>query len=275
MSLDEKEPEADPMPRGVELSLTVTEGPDAGRSLLIDRPQMVVGRGAKADFRLSDDSVSSRHFVVEISGGEARLRDLKTTNGTRVNGEPCDHAVLISQDEIEVGESRIVFRVQTKVHAGSPPTRAERTEPGGPADDRMRAVERALEGAPADATVRDGSADQQPKVGVVRPDTAIFLEIVAGAEQGQVFDLSQPGIYVIGRGTGDVPLSDRKCSSKHAQIQVLGQDQYYLSDLASTNGTFLNGIRTGRRRLKHMDVIRIGETHLRFSAMSGTVPLAK
>jgi pSer/pThr/pTyr-binding forkhead associated (FHA) protein len=129
-------------------------------------------------------------------------------------------------------------------------------------------------GTPPDGTVRDGAHDFQPKVGVMRPDTVVFLEILTGPDSGNTFNLSQPGVYLIGRSNGEIPLTDAKCSTKHAQIQVLADDQYFLTDLASTNGTFLNDIRTSRRRLKHMDIIRIGDSKLRFTSQQGAVPLS-
>ena len=262
------------LPSGLQLTLTVVHGPDKGKTTVIDRPELIVGRG-KVDFQLQDRAVSSRHFAVKITDGEAQLRDLGTTNGTIVNGERNDNVVLISKDEIEVGESRIVFQVRsTSPTAGPPPG----PEPP-PADDavaaRMAALKAQLEGVAPGETVKDASSDSQAKVGVVRPDTAVFLEILDGADAGKTFDLSQPGIYLIGREKGEIPLQDQKCSTKHAQIQVLGEQLYFLSDLASTNGTFLNEIRTERRRLKHMDIVRIGETRLRFSCMSGTIPLSR
>ena len=264
---------ADALPPGLRLSLEVIEGPDAGRILEIRKPEVTVGRG-NADFRLQDRSVSGLHFIVEIKSGEARLRDLETTNGTLLNGERCDLAVLHTQDEIQVGLTKIRFQVAPASRPlGAAP--ATSPPPSGPTPATEAMLKKIPKGLPADGTVRDGSHDQQAKVGVVRPDTGIFLEIVAGSEAGKVFDLSQPGQYLIGRNNGEVPLSDDKCSAKHAQIQILAAEEYFLIDLASTNGTYLNEIRTGRRRLKHMDVIRIGDTKMRFSCMEGTIPLAR
>lgn len=262
-------PQASGLPPGLKYHLEVVEGPDRGRALPIDRPSVTVGRGRGADLRLGDPTVSGKHFALEITAGDVRLRDLETTNGTTVNGSRTDLVVLHRDDEICVGESRLVLRV----------TAESRLSTGGARPDPPPAPEPAPElvprGVPADHTIRDGAMAFGPKVGVVRPDTAIFLEVLVGPGDKKVFDLSHPQVYVIGRSQGDVILDDPKCSTKHAQIQVLGEDQYFLADLASTNGTFLNEIRIQRRRLRHMDVIRIGDTHLRFSAHSGTVKVSR
>jgi pSer/pThr/pTyr-binding forkhead associated (FHA) protein len=263
---------------GLRLILRVLEGPDAGTTMEIDKPVVTVGRG-DVDLRLTDPSVSSRHFAVEVRRGEAWLRDLGTTNGTLVNGDPSDQVVLHTRDEIQAGRTRLVFQVGPRSRAAANALAAKddaETRPTSVALDPHAAglLDRIPRGMPADGTVRDGAHDFQPKVGVMRTDTVVFLEILSGPDSGNTFNLSQPGVYLIGRSNGEIPLTDEKCSTKHAQIQILADDQYFLTDLASTNGTFLNDIRTSRRRLKHMDTIRIGDSRLRFTSRQGAVPLS-
>ena len=86
-------------------------------------------------------------------------------------------------------------------------------------------------------------------------------KFAAGTEWG----LDSSALY-IGRGpTNDVPLEgDEYASARHARIEAR-DDGTYVDDVGSTNGTFVNGIRlTQERRLVPGDVIRIGETDLRF-----------
>ena len=70
----------------------------------------------------------------------------------------------------------------------------------------------------------------------------------------------------VGRG-GDNDLSDpgdEYASARHARFEPR-RDGVYVEDIGSTNGTFVNGIRlTRERRLVPGDVVRIGETDLRF-----------
>jgi hypothetical protein len=84
-------------------------------------------------------------------------------------------------------------------------------------------------------------------------------------EEGDVLTLeSQP--VTVGRGSNnDVPLpSDEYASTRHARFEPR-RDGIWLEDIGSTNGTYVNGIRVTReRRLTPGDVIRIGETDLRF-----------
>lgn len=71
----------------------------------------------------------------------------------------------------------------------------------------------------------------------------------------------------IGRIPGnDLVLDDVSVSRNHALIRRQGDDQFYLSDLGSSNGTFLNDRRiTVPQLLKTSDHIRIGKYHLRFA----------
>jgi FHA domain-containing protein len=71
---------------------------------------------------------------------------------------------------------------------------------------------------------------------------------------------------LLGRGSGnDVNLArDEYASSNHARIEPR-RDGVWVEDVGSTNGTYLNGIRLTRaKRLTPGDVVRIGETELRY-----------
>lgn len=71
---------------------------------------------------------------------------------------------------------------------------------------------------------------------------------------------------LLGRGSGnDVNLArDEYASSKHARVEPR-RDGVWLEDVGSTNGTYLNGIRLTRaKKLAPGDLVRIGETELRY-----------
>ncbi len=86
-------------------------------------------------------------------------------------------------------------------------------------------------------------------------------------EEGLDFELNSAQLTV-GRGRqNDIALgSDDFASARHARFEPR-KDGVWVQDLGSTNGTFLNGTRLERpRRLTHGDVVRIGETDLRYEA---------
>ena len=84
-------------------------------------------------------------------------------------------------------------------------------------------------------------------------------------EEGDELSLDSSALLV-GRGSrNDVDLTaDEYASSEHARIEPR-RDGVWLEDVGSTNGTYLNGIQLTRaKRLTPGDVVRIGETELRY-----------
>ena len=72
---------------------------------------------------------------------------------------------------------------------------------------------------------------------------------------------------IIGRGEDShVFLPDYRLSRRHAEVEQR-IDGFYIVDLGSTNGTFLNGQRiVGERRLSDGDLISLGDSRLVFSS---------
>jgi len=127
----------------------------------------------------------------------------------------------------------------------------------------------------AETVLDPQQAPRRMKSGLVPPDTGIYLRIEEGADKGRIFELSAGGVYIIGRDGADICLDDEKVSRKHAELGLYGPEAYVLRDLASTNGTGLNGRRVDDRApLKHWDLIRIGDTRLRFAIVNNAVKVA-
>ncbi len=87
--------------------------------------------------------------------------------------------------------------------------------------------------------------------------------VAAGAPNGG-YPLDSAAITV-GRGApNDIPLEDDFASTRHARIEPR-RDGVWIEDVGSTNGTSVNGVQlTGPRKLVPGDVVRIGQTDLRF-----------
>jgi pSer/pThr/pTyr-binding forkhead associated (FHA) protein len=95
--------------------------------------------------------------------------------------------------------------------------------------------------------------------------TDAFLVVVTGGglQPGERFDLF--GGLSIGRSSdADVRIEDRFASGVHARLYSRGAS-YYVEDMSSTNGTFLNGSQLhGESELHDLDTIKIGDTEMRF-----------
>ena len=96
-----------------------------------------------------------------------------------------------------------------------------------------------------------------------QPKRGAWLYVSNGSQVGRDFRLSRK--TTIGRDTVqcDVILSDKKISEKHARIQREGEE-FVIYDLASLNGTFVNGKRVQKQLLNDNDEITVGMTKLVF-----------
>src|SRR6185436_3278193 len=93
------------------------------------------------------------------------------------------------------------------------------------------------------------------------------LVIINGPETGKSFDLSAPE-SVLGRHSGvDIKLSGTNVSRRHSRIYSEGSS-WFVEDLGSSNGTFLNGLKLSvPAALKPGDEIRIGAFLLQFESV--------
>lgn len=99
-------------------------GPPAG-SVPLTRVVTVFGRGEECDVVLDDQRCSRRHMEISRVGEAFVLRDLGSTNGVLVNGEPASGEVdLISGDVIQVGGTRMRFELDDEAQPETMPAAA-------------------------------------------------------------------------------------------------------------------------------------------------------
>lgn len=91
----------------------------------------------------------------------------------------------------------------------------------------------------------------------------VYLFAIEGEDKGKIFEVKSPSA-VIGRKFGDILIQDEMVSKKHFQIDILAEDIFYIKDLASTNGTYVNGKKISYQKLEEGDLIKIGRTTLKF-----------
>ena len=82
---------------------------DGGSPIDITKDLTVVGRKEDCDLRLNHKSVSKMHCVIVKTDGLLLLRDLGSTNGTRVNGQRVRRAALLPNDQLTIAHFK--FRV--------------------------------------------------------------------------------------------------------------------------------------------------------------------
>ena len=89
--------------------LVVKRGPNAGSRFLLDQATTSAGRHPDSDIFLDDVTVSRRHAEFRLGDNEFQVVDVGSLNGTYVNREPVDSAVLSNGDEVQIGKFRLVF----------------------------------------------------------------------------------------------------------------------------------------------------------------------
>src|SRR4051812_30519758 len=82
---------------------------EGGSPIEILKDLIVVGRKDECDLRLEHKSVSKMHCVIVKTDGLLLLRDLGSTNGTRVNGHRVRRAALLPNDQVSIANYK--FRV--------------------------------------------------------------------------------------------------------------------------------------------------------------------
>src|SRR5256885_11841908 len=82
---------------------------DGGDPIEVVKDMTVVGRKEDCDLRLDHKSVSKLHCVIVKTDGLLLLRDLGSTNGTRVNGQRVRRAALLPNDQLNIANYK--FRI--------------------------------------------------------------------------------------------------------------------------------------------------------------------
>src|SRR3954464_13279929 len=82
---------------------------------------ITIGRAPDNMIVIDDGSVSGRHAQLELSGDAYRLKDLESTNGTRVNGVPITETALRFDDRIRFGGVEARFEPDTRGSQPLPP----------------------------------------------------------------------------------------------------------------------------------------------------------
>jgi pSer/pThr/pTyr-binding forkhead associated (FHA) protein len=84
---------------------------EGGAPIEIVKDLLLVGRKEDCDLRLDHKSISKQHCVLVKTDGLLLVRDLGSTNGTRVNGQRIRRAALLPSDQLQIASLK--FTVET------------------------------------------------------------------------------------------------------------------------------------------------------------------
>ncbi len=88
--------------------LVVISGPQAGESFDLGPGELIIGRAEGSEILLADPRVSHRHALVRRRGDQVIIEDLRSTNGTMVNGTGISFPTALAPgDVVTVGDAQL------------------------------------------------------------------------------------------------------------------------------------------------------------------------
>jgi tetratricopeptide (TPR) repeat protein len=106
-------------------------------------------------------------------------------------------------------------------------------------------------------------------------DKSLELVVTTGNAAGKRFPLAAGGLLRLGRSSSnDICITDEELSRNHCMFETKQPGETSVIDLASANGTFVNGVQLGQsaQPLKAGDEIEVGATHIRVVCEGEAVP---
>ena len=105
---EEVEIELDELRQGVGM-LVVTRGPNSGSRYALDEDLITAGRHPDSVIFLDDITVSRRHAEVRRVADGYQVTDVGSLNGTYLNRERVESAMLADGDELQIGTFKLLF----------------------------------------------------------------------------------------------------------------------------------------------------------------------
>lgn len=194
------------------------DGSEAGQFRLPDAPSVMVGRDTGSIFA-GDSYLSPRHATISRRSGQVLVRDEGSLNGVYVKLRPQEPWPLEYSDVFRIGQEIIRFE--------------------------------ALEG-------QDASPDGVERFGSPLAGYIGRLALVVGRDTtGNAFPIPERGVH-LGRERGDILFSeDGYVSGLHCRIAPASDSVVYLTDVGSSNGTFVR-LRT-EHSLRTGDILLMGQ----------------
>ncbi len=227
------------------------------RVIELDIDKVTIGRSKANAVPIADARASRAHCAIEKTESGWLVVDLGSSNGTMLNREPVQKALLALGDVVSIGETEIHFG---RVIEDPLPAREVDTS-SLPIAEPVELQDEEPAPAPAVPQVQVPVEDLSlhTKSGAAR----FYLEIIRGPRAGEKYPLGGQTFTIGRKASNTLGLDDERASGNHAQVSREGS-LWVLTDLGSTNGTTINGNRIKRAILEHGTVFVIGHSELRF-----------
>lgn len=221
---------------------------------VLDRERLSIGRRPSNDIVINFPSVSGEHACVITRRGQSFIEDLRSTNGTRVNGELISKHYLEDGDEIVIGRHLLAF--SSELPAG--------TEPPPPEAMADTIIQRAAPNPilsktlPMDSTLQGGSAPKPAAPSSNDPMPLASMHILTGPGAGKELDLSR-ALTTVGKPGVQIAVITRRPQG------------YFFTHVEGQDYPLINGLPAGDHShvLQDRDIIELAGTKLQFNLVEG------
>lgn len=110
---------------------------DDNPSIVVDKPILLLGRHPECDVQIDSRKVSRRHCCIAQVNDYLVVRDLGSTNGIRINGQPVQEGRLDEGDELTIGHFRYQVSWGEEENAGASAPSQTASAPGAYDDDLL------------------------------------------------------------------------------------------------------------------------------------------
>jgi adenylate cyclase len=209
------------------------------------KPKLLVGRHPNCDVHLAFSSVSARHCELELVDGYWLVRDLGSTNGTRVNGTACTTTAWLLPNAV-LGVAKYRYSVAYRPPPGRPPPQATAPAPAATAPQRPPPPPPPVPDTEVEPPAPSSAAAAGPPLGKLVP-----------CGGGAPILLTRPRLVVGRHETCDVVLRSPAVSGRHCQLDW-ADGVWSVRDLGSKNGLRVDGVRCEEHRLPPGSVLWVG-----------------
>ena len=206
------------------------------RRLMLTGEPVSFGRDPSNSLGYNDPRLSKFHCVMEMQGESVILKDLNSRTGTFVDGKPVKELKLAGGEKINIGRIEISFQIEKRT-ASAKKSKQRKTS------DEGSMLTRRSGGAVASLDVHDTDGTSGPV---------------------QRVQLNRNRIVIGRKADVDVMVNQPSVSRHHAELFVDPFGRWWVRDLGTPAGTYVNGKKIDEQALRVGDMIRVGQRKFRF-----------
>ncbi len=250
--------------------LVAEEGPLRGLILNLEEGDFwTLGRDpVHSTFVLEDESIAKRAAEINRGPDGISIENLSRTKPIFVNDDPIsEKRVLNEGDKVQIGHTVFRFSVEEipedlqKPKEGYDEIFSALNEVEKPAPKKKAKPEAEN---PYDTIFDDSSAEAPEELPFnIMSSTPYLLKVISGPNAGAEIGIEKGRTYTLGKNPDvcDIVFQDMSVSRNHARLTVSPDGAMEIEDLASKNGTVVNGVPvTEKRPITPQDMIALGTT---------------